>query len=88
MNYNTDTTLNEETGLATFAIFTVLIILFIFIAFFINSYLLFKNERDYIKLEMERSFEEEEYLYWKRALKMLYIRKIPIIRSFARIKHK
>lgn len=85
MNYNTDTTLNGETG---FAIFTVLIILFIFIAFFMNSYLLFKNKRDYIKMEMERSFEEEEYLYWKRELKMLYIRKIPIIRSFARRKHK
>ena len=88
MNYNTDTTLNGETGFATFAIFTVLIILFIFIAFFINSYLPFKDERDYIKAEMERSFEEEEYLYWKRELKMLYIRKIPIIRSFAGRKHK
>lgn len=85
MNYTTDTPSNGDTG---FAIFTVLIIFFIFIAFFIKSYLPFKEDRDYIKAEMARSHGKEEYLYWKRELKMLYIRKIPIIRSFAGRKNK
>ena len=58
-----------------------------FFAFFINSYLPFKKERNYIKMEIARAFEEEEYLYWKRKLKMLYISKIPIIRSIVRRKY-
>lgn len=75
MDYSTDTLWIDETLLAIVA---VIIGFLLFFAFFINSYLPFKDERDYIKMEMERSFEEEEYLYWKRELKMLYISKIPI----------
>ena len=85
MNYTTDTSSNGETE---FVIIAVFIIFLIFIAFFINLYLPFKQDRDYIKAEMSRSHGKEEYLYWKRELKMLYISKIPIIRSFARRKHK
>lgn len=84
MDYSTDTLLNDETG---FVIIAVFIISFIFIAFFINFFIPFKEEKDYIKMEMERSFEEEEYLYWKRELKMLYISKIPIVRSIIRRKY-
>ena len=68
-------------------IIAVIIGFFLLFAFFINLYLPFKEERDYIKMEMARSFEEEEYLYWKRKLKMLYIRKIPIVRSIVRRKY-
>ncbi len=84
MDYSTDTLLNDETG---FVIIVVFIISFIVIAFFINSYLPFKKERDYIKIEITRSFEEEEYLYWRRELKMLYISKIPIVGSVVRRKY-
>ena len=84
LDYSTDTLLNDETG---FVIIAVFIISFIFIAFFINFFIPFKEEKDYIKMEMERSFEEEEYLYWKRELKMLYISKIPIVRSIIRRKY-
>ena len=76
MGYITDTLLNDE---MLIAIVAVIIGFFLFFAFFINSYLPFKDERDYIKMEMERSFEEEEYLYWKKELKKLYISKIPIV---------
>ena len=85
MDYGTDTVLNAETGSIVFAAF---IILLLFISFFKNSYLPFKEEKDYIKMEMARSFEEKEYLYWKRELKMLYISRIPIVRSIVRRKHK
>lgn len=83
MNYITDTSTNGDTGFVIIAIFIVFLI---FIAFFINSYLPFKEDMDYIKAEMARSHGKEEYLYWKRELKMLYMSKIPIVRSFVRQK--
>ena len=81
MDYSTDTILNDE-----FLIFiTALIIgLFIILALFFNFFLSFKEERDYIKMEMARSYEEEEYGYWRRELKYLYLRYIPIVGRFFR----
>ena len=81
MDYSTDTLLNDE-----FLIFIAAVIIggFIIIAFFINFFLPFKEERDYIKMEMERSYEEEEYRYWRRELKYLYLRSIPLIGRFFR----
>ena len=84
MDYGIDTLSNGERGFVIFAIF---IIFFIFFTFFVTSYLSFKKERDYIKIEMSRSFSEEEYLYWRDKLKMFYISKIPIIRSVVKSKY-
>lgn len=42
----------------------------------------FLREREYIKMEIKRSFDEEEYRYWKRRLKKLYLRSIPFIGRF------
>ena len=85
MEYSTGTLSNEEIAIV---IIVAVIGFFMFFAFFVNTYMPFKNEKDYIKREMARSFDEEEYLYWKRELKMLYISEIPIIRSIVRRKHK
>ncbi|MBQ8636459.1 MAG: hypothetical protein IJ423_00490 [Clostridia bacterium] len=84
MNYSADTLLNDEFIILLIA---MIIASFLIIALFINFYLSFKGERDYIKMEMARSFEEEEYLYWKRELKMLYISKIPIVRYIVKRKY-
>ena len=81
LGYSTDTALNAETG---FIIFAAFIIIFIFLAFVINTYIPFKKERDYIKMEMQRSYEEDEYRYWRRELKYLYLRSIPLIGRFFR----
>lgn len=85
MDYGTDILLNEGTGLVIIA---VIIIFFLFFAIFINSYLPFKEEKDYIKIEIARSYDEDEYRYWKRELKTLYISKIPIVRSIVGRKYK
>ncbi len=85
LNYSTDIPSNSEIGFLTIAL---LIILFIFIVLFINSFISFKKDRDYIKMEMDRSFGEREYLYWKRKLKMLYISKIPVVNYIVKQKHK
>ena len=81
MDHSTDTLLNDE-----FLIFIVAMIigLFIILAFIFNIFLPFKEERDYIKMEMARSYEEEEYRYWRRELKYLYLRSIPLIGRFFR----
>ena len=81
MDYSTDTLLNDE-----FLIFIVAMIIgtFIILAFFINFLLPFKEERDYIKMEMARSYEEDEYRYWRRELRKLYLRSIPLIGRFFR----
>lgn len=84
VDYGTDTLLNDE---MLIAIVVVIIGIWLFLVFFINSYLPFKEERNYIKMEMKRSVKEKEYRYWRRELKMLYISKIPIVRSMVRRKH-
>ncbi len=83
MDYSTDTLLTDGFLLIIVA---MIIGAFLVIALFVNFFIPFKEERDYIKMEMERSFEKEEYLYWKRELKMLYISKNPIVRSIVRRK--
>ena len=57
---------------------------FLITALFVNFFIPFKEERDYIKMEMQRSYEEDEYRYWRRELKYLYLRSIPLIGRFFR----
>lgn len=81
MDYSTDTLLTEE---MLIAIVAAIIGFFLLLAFLVNFYLPFKEQRDYIKMEMERSYEEEEYLYWKRELRRVYLSSIPLIGRFFR----
>ena len=81
LDYSTDTLFNDE---ILIVIIAVIIGIFIFLVFFINSYLPFKEERHYIKMEMDRSYEEDEHRYWRRELKYLYLRSIPLIGRFFR----
>ena len=81
MDYGTVTLFNDE-----FLLFMIAMILgsFIVVALFVNFIIPFKEERAYIKMEMERSYEEEEYRYWRRELKYLYLRSIPLVGRFFR----
>lgn len=81
MDYSTDTILNDE---ILIFIAALIIGLFIILAFIFNIFLPFMEERDYIKMEMQRSYEEDEYRYWRRELKYLYLRSIPLIGRFFR----
>ena len=81
MDYSTDTLLTDEYLLIIAA---MIIGAFLIAVLFVNFFIHFKEERDYIKMEMERSFEEEEYRYWRRELKRLYWRSIPLIGRFLR----
>ena len=65
-----DTLLKEE---KTIAIIAVIVVFFLLLISFINSYLPFKEEKDYIKTEMARCCDEEEYLHWKSKLNNLYL---------------
>ena len=81
MDYSTDTLLNDEFILIIFA---MIIGAFLIVALFVNFFIPFKEERDYIKMEMQRSYEEDEYRYWRRELKYIYLRSIPLIGRFFR----
>lgn len=81
MDYSTDTLLNDEFILIIFA---MIIGTFLIVALFVNFFIQFKEERDYIKMEIQRSYEEDEYRYWRRELKYLYLRSIPLIGRFFR----
>lgn len=72
----------EEDAFLLF-VFVVIIGSFVVLAFFINVVMPFMKERDYIKMEMQRS-DDEEYYYWKRELRRLYLSHIPIIGRFFR----
>ena len=85
MEYSTDTLLNGEMLLV---ILVGLICFFILFAILINSYISFKEKRDYIKMEMERSINKDEYRTWRHELKTLYISTFPILRIFEIRKHR
>ena len=61
-----------------------LIAILVVVSFILNTVMPFIKEKDYIKMEMGRSFEEDEYIYWKSELKKLYLSHIPIIGRFFR----
>lgn len=81
MDYTTDTLFNDEFLLIIIA---MIIGAFLIAGLFVNFFIPFKEERDYIKMEMARSYEEEEYRYWRRELKYLYLRSIPLVGRFFR----
>jgi len=62
--------------------FVGIIAAIIILVLFINFYLPFREERDYIKMEIERSLSEKERLYWEKQLKKLYLSCIPIFGRF------
>ena len=72
----------EEDILALFVI--VVIAAFIILAIFVNVIYPIIEEREYIKMEMKQSYSKEEYRYWKRELRYLYLRSIPLIGRFFR----
>ena len=59
-----------------------ILIFFIVVGFVISEVVPFFKERERIKLEMERSYSEAEYRYWRKKLKKLYRDSIPIIGRF------
>lgn len=63
-------------------LFVIFIIIFILLALYLNVITPFIRERAYIKMEIKSSGTEEEYYYWKRELKRMYLRKIPIFGRF------
>lgn len=75
-HYNQDFYANMSGGIM-FLIFAL-----IFIIISACAVISFKNERDYIKMEIERSTSEKELSYWNKELKKLYLRKIPIFGMF------
>lgn len=42
------------------------------------------EERRYIKMEMKRADSEQEYRYWKRELRGVYMRRFPFVRHFVK----
>ena len=80
--------MGQNSNYAWFYYIVVLPIIFICIfAFYMNVIHPFTEEKKYIKSEMRRSYGDE-YYYWKRELRNLYIENIPvfgwIIRRFKR----
>ncbi len=72
----------ETTVTDTGVLLTIIIIavsLLCIFSFIFKVIVPFCDDRNYIKMEMQRSYDEGEYRYWKRELKRLYISHIPII---------
>lgn len=71
----------EEFALTIIALFVGISL---FIAFLVEVYIPFKETRDYIKREMKRSLNKEEYKFWKGELRQLYLSSIPLVGRFFR----
>ena len=64
---------NNEIVTFLYLIIIIVILACISLAIYYSAILPFLKEREYIKMEMGRSFDDDEYLYWKRELKQLYL---------------
>ena len=42
----------------------------------------FTRDRNYIKMEIDRADNEKDYKFWKKQLKRLYLKHIPIVGFF------
>ena len=73
----------SEKDICLILILIIIIGSFLFLVFTFNVVMPFIEERNYIKMEMKRS-EDEEYYHWKRKLKRLYLSYIPFIGWFFR----
>ena len=60
----------------------IVFFLFVLLALYFNIVLPFIKDREYVKMEMRRSYSEDEYRFWKRELRRVYLRHIPIIGRF------
>lgn len=54
------------------------VILIIAVGIYWKVVLPFMKEREYILTELERAYDED-YYYWERRLRRLYIRSIPLV---------
>ena len=61
---------------------SAVLIFFVLLALYFNFIVPFVKEREYVKMEMRRSYSEDEYRFWKRELRRVYLRHIPIIGRF------
>ena len=68
-------------GTFFFFLFFVVILYLVALILYFNVIKPFVEARRYIKMEMQRS-DSEEYKYWKKELKKLYIHYIPFIGLF------
>ena len=67
----------------------IMLLGFIFIiAVWFNIVMPFLDMRQYIKAEIKRSLDEDEYRYWKSELRDLYIEHIPIAGRLMRRKKR
>lgn len=60
-------------------LFAIIIIAILGVLLYANVVVPFANAKAYIKMELSRAFNDEQYRYWKRQLRNLYIERIPII---------
>lgn len=57
----------------------IIILIFLIIVLQLNAIISFKEERNYIKMEINRSLDDKKRLFWKNELKKLYLGSMPII---------
>ena len=71
------TELNDN--LYSLIMLTSMILIYLLLLFVFKALIPYLKQRKYIKGEMDRSFSEREYRYWKRKLKRLHLDYIPVI---------
>ena len=62
-------------------LFVLILIFLILASIYVNVLAPFLRAREEIKMEMNRSFSEKEYLYWKSELKGLWRRYVPFFKK-------
>lgn len=73
----------QETDTILLAILIIFMLFLIVMALCMNVLIPFIDKRNYIKMEMMRS-DEDEYYYWKQELRNHYLEHIPILGWFIR----
>ncbi len=78
--------MHQSLELYIWLMFCFMILAIVLTIIYLKIVMPFLEERNYIKMEMKRSFNEDEYIFWKKILVSFYLKHIPIVRRFGRKK--
>ena len=68
-----------ESDLYPILLLVAMILAYLLFVFIIKALLPYLRQRKYLIGEMDGAFSEQEYKYWKRKLRRLYLDYIPVI---------
>lgn len=78
----------EERGIWVLLLIVLFfVLLFFMFAFYQKVIKPFQDDRKYIKLQLSKAYDNDEYRFWKRELRRLYLIRVPFVGAILKRRH-